>query len=92
MLIILRMCTFGPGQSRGCSGGGGQVRISPSLLQLELPQRARTVHWAASATTFQDWAAGYPDMDGGWLAAHSKVRVWIVSYPQCPLAARYVSC
>ena len=34
------------------------------LLQLELPQRARTVHWAASTPLRQDWAAGYPEMVG----------------------------
>ena len=34
------------------------------LLQLELPQRVRTVRWAASGTTYEDWAAGYPDMVG----------------------------
>ena len=34
------------------------------LLQLELPQRARTVQWAASAAVYGGWAAGYPDMVG----------------------------
>ena len=32
------------------------------LLQLELPQRARTVQWAASSCHREDWVAGYPEM------------------------------